>query len=322
VRELGTVLRTRPYAFALLLSLALLIANVLAEPSFGEPANWPSQLAVLAPFALIAMASTPAILSGGGGVDISVAPIAALCNVLLVGSMLSNGIDSAWIGLPALLALGAALGAVNGVLVAYLRYQPVIATLCTFFVVGGIASGLGETPETASPNWTTNLADSVGFVPGPLLLLAIPIGIWVALGRTAYLRNLYAAGGGEVAAFSAGVNVRVVRVAAYALGGLFAAVAGIALTALVQSTQPMASVQYTLIALAAVALGGTPLGGGRGGLLGACLGATSIYLMQTLLSAVGVASTYLQLVYGSLLIGGVLVGALLTRPRAPAAVAE
>ncbi len=315
------VLRTRPFAFALLLSVALLVANVVAEPSFGDPSNWPEQLAALAPFALIAMASTPAIVSGGGGVDISVGPIAAVCNVLLVGTLLAHGVDSAWIGVPALLALGAAAGAINGVLVAFLRYQPVIATLCAFFVLGGLATELGETPKTADPNWTTNLADSVGPVPGALMLLAIPIVVWVALGRTAYLRNLYAAGGDDVAAFSAGVNVRLVRVLAYSLGGSFAAVAGIALTALVQSTQPMASVQYTLVALAAVALGGTPLGGGRGGLLGAFLGATAIYLMQTLLSAVGVASTYLQLVYGGLLIAGVLVGAVLTRPRAAEAVA-
>jgi ribose transport system permease protein len=242
--------------------------------------------------------------------------------VLFVSWMLSSGLDSAWIGLPLLLALGEAIGAVNGALVAYLRYQPVIATLCTFFILGGLASGLGETPKTAPPNWTSDLAGSVGFVPGALLLLAIPIGIWLALGRTAFLRNLYAVGGNDVAAFSAGVDVRLVRLGAYALGGLFAAVAGIALTALVQSTQPMASVQYTLVALAAVALGGTPLGGGRGGLLGASLGATSIYLMGTLLSALGVASTYLQLVYGILLIAGVVIGASVTRVRAPAAVAR
>ena len=62
--------------FAAVLALALLVANVIAEPSFGEPGNWPAQLAALAPFAIVAMASTPAILSGGGGLDISVGPIA------------------------------------------------------------------------------------------------------------------------------------------------------------------------------------------------------------------------------------------------------
>ena len=100
--------------------------------------------------------------------------------------------------------------------------------------------------------------------------MAIPVAIWLALSRTASIAVLYAVGGNDATAYSAGVNVAAVRIAAYALGGLFAAVAGIALTALVLSTQTAGVAQYTLIALAAVALGGTPLGGGRGGMLGAC----------------------------------------------------
>ena len=75
------------------------------------------------------------------------------------------------------------------------------------------------------------------------------------------------------------------RVLAYSLGGAFAAVGGVALTALVSSTQASGFAQYTLIALAAVALGGTQLGGGRGGLVASLLGACCIYFMQTLLGA-------------------------------------
>ncbi len=65
-------LRSRPFGFALLLSLALLVANIIAEPSFGKPGNWPQELASFAPLAIVAMASTPSILSGGGGLDLSV----------------------------------------------------------------------------------------------------------------------------------------------------------------------------------------------------------------------------------------------------------
>ena len=84
-----------------------------------------------------------------------------------------------------------------------------------------------------------------------------------------------------------------------------------------QSTQTASFAQYTLIALAAVALGGTQLGGGRGGMIPSLLGAVCIYLMQTLLSALGVSSSWLQFVYGVMLVAGVVVGAkLLTlRPR-------
>jgi ribose transport system permease protein len=106
------------------------------------------------------------------------------------------------------------------------------------------------------------------------------------------------------------------RIVAYAIGGLFASFAAVALTGLVETTQQSASAQYTLIALAAVALGGTPLGGGRGGLLGSMLGAASIFLIQSLMDGLDVPTTWLQVVYGGLLIVGVIVGALLTAQKA------
>ena len=76
---------------------ALLIANVVAEPNFGKPGNWPEELATLAPFAIVAMASTPAIVSGGGGLDISVGPVAVLANVMLIEWLLPHAADSAWV---------------------------------------------------------------------------------------------------------------------------------------------------------------------------------------------------------------------------------
>jgi ribose transport system permease protein len=318
--DLRELLRTKSFVFALLLAVALLVANIVAEPNFGKPGNWPEELATLAPFAIVAMASTPAILSGGGGLDISVGPVAILSNVILIEWLLPHGAtDSAWVAIPLLMLIGAAVGAINGALVAVLRYQPVIATLCAFFVISGVVLKIAPTVAHApSGNWTVQFADKVGPIPGGLLLIAIPLAIWFALSRTAFHRNLYAVGGNDATAFSAGVNVTVTRIIAYVLGGMFAAVGGIALTALVQTTQTTAVTQYTLIALAAVALGGTSFAGGRGGLIASLLGALCIYLLQTLLGAVGVSATWLQVVYGGLLVVGVVVGARLTslRPRA------
>ena len=88
-------LRTHTWLFAAGLALVLLIANVAAEPTFGEPGNWPALLAALAPFAIVAMASTPAILAGGGGLDISIGPLTVLMNVVLIEWLLPGG--SAWV---------------------------------------------------------------------------------------------------------------------------------------------------------------------------------------------------------------------------------
>lgn len=317
------LLGTRPWMVALLLAVLLLAANIVGQPSFGKPGNWPEQLAALAPFALVAIASTPSIISGGSGLDISVGPLAIVINTMLVAWFLPHsGLDSPWVAIPLLLAIGGGVGAINGVLVTVLRFQPIIATLCTFFVLSGIALKIAPSPMTVQgAPWLHDLGNQLGPIPGGLILLSIPLAIWFALSRTTYHSALYAIGGNDAAAFSSGVNVAAVRIIAYALGGMFAAVAGIALTALVLSTQATNVAAYTLVALAAVALGGTPLGGGRGGLLGSILGAICIYELQTLLSALNAPATWNQFIYGGLLILSVFVGARLhaSVPRAKAA---
>jgi ribose transport system permease protein len=308
-------LRSRPWVVAALMALGLLLGNIVAEPNFADPGNWPQQLATLAPLALVAAASTPAIVSGGGGLDLSVGPVAVMVNVVLVQSLLPHGIDTVWACLPILIALGAAVGVVNGILVSVFRFVPVIATLCMMFIVSGVTLKLGETSRSAGHNWTQDLADMVGPIPGALILMGIPIVLWVALSTTSFHRSLYGVGGNDVAAFTSGVDVRATRIVAYGLGGVFAAFAGIALTALVQSSQAQSTSFYILIALAAVALGGTPLSGGSGGLTGAFCGAAVLYLIQTLLSALSVPPNWLNVVYGLLLVVGVLLGAALTRSR-------
>lgn len=309
--DLRELMRTKLYMFALLLAVVLLVANLIADSKFGKPGNWPEQLATLAPFALLAMASTPSILSGGGGLDISVGPLAIVINTMLVVWFLPHsGLESPLVAIPLLLLIGAGVGAINGVLVAVLRYQPVIATLCAFFVLAGVASTIAKSPESVQDTqWLQDLGNQVGPVPGALIMMGIPVVIWILLSRTSFHRGLYAVGGNDATAYSSGVDVTAIRIIAYALGGMFAAAAGIALTATVSSTQATNVGLYTLVALAAVALGGTPLGGGRGGLLGSILGAACIYELQTLLSALDVSATYNQAVYGALLIIGVVVGA-------------
>jgi ribose transport system permease protein len=293
------------FSFALTLAVVLLIAELLVQPSFFDPNNAPDELATLAPFAILAMASTPAVLSGGGGIDLSVGPLATLVNCIFISWLLPRGLGGA-VSIPIMLAIGAAIGAINGMLVAVLRYQPVIATLCAFFIIVGLAEKISPNPKPAPVNWTAHLAGTVGPLPGALLTIAFPAIVWLALRRTSFHRLLMAVGGDDAAAFSAGVDVVKVRIAAYALGGLFAAVGGLALTALVQTSSASLSTQYALIALAGVALGGTPIGGGRGGMAGSLLGAICIYMLQQFLLSAGLGANYLQLVYGAMLIAGIV----------------
>jgi ribose transport system permease protein len=309
-------LRTRSFAFALLLSVVLLVANIAVLPSFGSPSNFDTNLTLFAPFALVAIAATPAILSGGGGIDMSVGLNAGLVSNVLILYLLPHGTwGSPWVSVPLVLALGAAIGLANGFSVAVLRYQPVIATLCMLFVLQGVNQKIAGAPTAAPPSWLAHLAEGFGPIPGGLVLVLCPVLAWLAIQRAPYHRILLAVGGNDATAFSSGVNVTRVRVLAYGLGGLFAAVAGIAIAALLQSSDGNAGLEYVLIALAAVALGGTPIGGGRGGLLGAIVGASAIFLVQNLLSALHVNAYWLQVAYGGMLIVGSVLGAQLTAPR-------
>lgn len=305
--------RQQSILFSAVLAVALLIANVGYVPAILSPGQISAELGTLAPFMLAAMASTPAILAGGGGIDLSVAPLMGLANILLVMTLMPHGLGNPALAIPILLVIGGLVGALNGVLIAILRFPPVIATLGVYFVLGGIDLALAPDPVPAAHNWTNSLAVSVAGVPGALFTAGIALVAWYIVRRTPYHRVLLTVGGDDVAAYSAGVNVPLVRIVAYAMGGVLAALAGVALTGTIQSADVTVWPQYVLIALAAVALGGTALSGGSGGMAGSALGATCVFLVQNLISAAGVSVFYLQVAYGVVLLVAVVLGSRLAR---------
>jgi ribose transport system permease protein len=315
MRKLRELLRERTYAFALAFAVLLLAANLAVLPRFGSPDNIPVTLALFAPFALTAAAATPAIVTGG--MDISVAAVAGLVNNLLVLYLLPGPLAHPAIAILITMVLGTSAGLLNGFAVAVLRYRPVIATLCSLLVLQGVNQKIARTPAHAPSGWPTALAGSLGPVPGALVLLAVPLLVWLAIRRTPLHRTLLAVGSNDVAAHAAGVNVAGVRVLAYGLGGLLAAVAGIAMTASLQTAAPDAGAEFILASLAAVVLGGTAIGGGRGGIAGAFAGAAVIFLIQNLLGALEVNAYWNQVAYGLMLLAGGLAGAQLKTARNP-----
>ncbi len=317
-RRLLRILTERPSSFAVGLAVLLLIANVIAQPDFIAPNQIAPTLGTLAPFVIVGMASTLAFLSGGGGIDLSIAPLMGLTNIVLVTVLFGTSFGGPVLAVPILLALGALVGALNGLMVARLRYPPVIATLGMFFVLAGLDLRLVPNPVTAGPNWTNHLAGSIGPVPGALLTMGVPLLLWIWLRRTPYVESLLAVGDHDATAFSAGMNVNAVRISAYAIGGLIAAVGGIALTGLVRSADAQVFNNYILVALAAVALGGTNLAGGRGGLFPSMMGATCIFLLENLLTSLHASAYFIEVAYGGVLFVAVLFGARIFNRTAPA----
>jgi ribose transport system permease protein len=302
------VMRDYSFTFGLVLALGLLIANVADESGgFGLT----NQLADVAPLAIAALASTPAII--GGGFDISISPLIFCLNSVFIVWLAPAGLAGA-VSVPILLGLGCAVGAFSGLLIVFLRVQPVVVTLAMYFILQGVDLVLSPQPQALPGHggWTTHLAGTIAGIPGGIFTIGVPLLIWIGLRYVPFRRYLYAIGSNETTAFSSGVNVNTVRIASYALGGLFAAIAALALTGLVSTTDAPQSTEYTLPAIAAVALGGTSLAGGRGGLTGALYGAFAIYLLQNLLATLQIDPAYLQIVYGGTLVVAVVIGGRLT----------
>lgn len=313
MRQLLAFFQRHSWSFVCLLALVLLLINIAVSPSFLSPDRLPATLATLAPFVLVGFASTPSILSGG--IDISVGPLATFINCLFIAVLLPGGFGDWYTAIPILLLVAGAVGTVTGVLVAIVRLHPVVASTGVLFVLIGLSTTISRTPVAAPANWSDGLAQSYGWLPGAVITMGIVALAWFLLRRTTYVRNLLATGESDVSAFGSGVNVNVVRILAYTIGGLFAGVAGIALSALLQSSQASLATTYALLGLAAAVLGGTALGGGKGGLLGTFFGAVVIYLLQQLLTAAGVQPSLVQFTYGLVLIVGVVLGATLLNPR-------
>ena len=182
-----------------------------------------------------------------------------------------------------------------------------------YFILQGVDLLIAPTRcRCRAPGWLQHLAWSIGPVPGGVVTIGVPLLIWFGLRFVPFRRLLYAVGSNDTTAFSSGVNVNAVRVASYALGGLFAGIGGLALTGLVSSANASQATEYTLAAIAAVVLGGTSLAGGRGGLLGALFGAFSIYLLQNLLATFQIDPAYLEIVYGGMLVVAVVLGGVLS----------
>ena len=300
--------RTYSFGFAAVLAIGMLVANIATvHGGFGVA----DQLANVAPMAIAAMASAPSIIAGG--FDISISPLILLTNAVYIVWLAPNGLGGA-VSVPIILGLGLAVGLLNGLLIIVLRVQAIVVTLAMFFSLQGVVLLVAPNPVSLSGSgWIQHLAGSVGPIPGGVFTIGLPLLIWFSLRLVPLGRLLYAVGSNDTTAFSSGVNVNAVRVASYGLGGLFAGIGGLALTGLVNSANASSSTEYTLVAIAAVVLGGTPLVGGRGGLVGPLLGAFSIYLMQNLLATFAINPAYLQIVYGGILIVAVVLGGAVSR---------
>ncbi len=284
--------------FAILLLAVLVVITVILTPSRFSPANFGTTLGLMTPFILAACAVTPVFLAGREGIDLSVGPLIGFVSVIMVKIViLDHGLTNPLIVLPIGLLAGLLIGALNGALAVYLRVQPIVTTLGTYLILAGLATWILPSPAGPVPAWFSSLSE--GYSIFPLIAVAL---IWLVIKRLPFYGLILSIGGEDRAAYAAGVNVDFIRFLAYVIGGLFAAFAAISLTGLLGSADAQVGPNYTLLAIAAAALGGVSLAGGKGTMLGAAVGAIDIFLLQNLVTHFNVSSFVLQIAYGAILV--------------------
>jgi ribose transport system permease protein len=308
----------------LALTIMVLVLSILSD-RFLTPENGWNILRQISVNLCLSVGMTLVILSGG--IDLSVGAILALAGAV-AGGLLKNGL-----GIPgtdmllqfttsgAVLAgvlVGAALGWFNGFAITRFTLPPFVATLGMF----SIARGLTMLWTGGFP--ITGLGPDFGFI-GTGFVLGVPMPVWIMTAlvaifvvvtrRMRFGRHLYAVGGNERAARLTGLHVNRIKIAVYTLAGALAGVAGLIVTARLDSAQPNAGLGYELDSIAAVVIGGTSLSGGRGSVMGTVLGCLIIGVLNNGLFLLNVSPFWQQVIKGVVILLAVAIDRMSARNR-------
>jgi ribose transport system permease protein len=264
------------------------------------------------PLAIAAAGETLVVL--GRGFDLSVAGVISLTNVIMAAYPL-DGPAGALGSLIICLAIGGLVGVINGYLVAVLRLQSIAATLATMIICQGLSLVILDAPGGTVADFVSyKLTDTLfGVVPVAGLFVVAVIGIWLIFRHTDFGVALYTVGADEVSAHLSGIPVNTTRFLGFAGAGMLYGLAGFMLSAQTATGDPNGGTPFLMLTFAAVALGGTSLSGGRGGVVGSVLGAATLMLLQKVLFAGGVSSFYTGIFQGAVLISAVVFGGVVTR---------
>ncbi len=305
--------RFRPRAADLPLLIAsgfivlILLAGSLYNSSFLSPHYLVQQLQVASFLGIVASGAMLVILLGH--IDLSVPW------TLAAGAMLATGLSGGAFGglaaIPIALAVGAAIGLVNGLGVAYLRVPSMIFTLGVNAVLQGLMvlyTGGAAPPSSAMPVATWMAAGRLlPGIPNAILVWAAVAGATSLLLRaTPFGRAVYAIGNRERAAFLSGMPVRRTVVCCFVLAGCASTLAGLLLTGYAGKAYQGIGEAYLLPAIAAVVLGGTSILGGSGRQSGTVVGTILIVLLQSMLAVMQMPEAGRQIIYGLVIFGMLL----------------
>jgi ribose transport system permease protein len=302
----GTRFRMRRFVSQreFLLAIFILTFGVVATfatPYFLDIDNFRQILIAISLDVIVAVGMTIVLI--GGGIDLSVGSIVGL-SAVVAGLAFGNDL-SIPVAVFLALAAGVLVGSLNGVLISYVKINPLITTLgmmgiarsATFVLSGGYP--LSVIPEAFKAFAAGDLfgTPKIGIVAIVLIVISA-----VLLANNVFLRKYYFLGGNEAAAFRAGINVKLIKYISYAVCGAIAAVAGLLLVSRLGSTFPHSGQGTELRVISACIIGGCSISGGRGTIIGSFLGVLLLGLINNILVLTGVSVYWQGIVGGTILI--------------------
>lgn len=296
--------------------VVLIIAFGAVAPTLYTKAAWLATASFAVEYLILAIGQTFVIVTAGidlaDGATLGFSAMAgSLLMANLLGSHTSGGLTVV-AGILLMLATGAGIGLLNGVIITKMKLPPFIVTLGTLTAVTGATDLLNNGTEiTNLPGFVTGLGTASvlsGWLPVPVLVALVLAAIFgLVLTRTRFGLRTYAIGSNEVAARRAGIDVDRHLVRVYMLSGLLAGVAGLMVTANFSSASPIAGANDELYAIAAVVIGGASIFGGRGTIFGTVIGTAIIALLTTGLVLANVQPFWQQVAIGAVVVGAVAV---------------
>ncbi|UCF92483.1 MAG: ABC transporter permease [Desulfobacterales bacterium] len=289
----------------ILLLFALLIVAVIRSPSLISGTGIGSALIVAAPLVLATYALMVVAIAGRGTVDLSVGPLLGFINVTLVQLHGADLVSSPLAVFAYVIAAGVAYQLVMGLIIIYVRVQPIIVALSGYLALSGINLVIMPRPSGTAPDWMMSWGAGTSIFSPVLVIVVLSTAAWLVFARSAFCGHLRMMGFDERAAYTSGVRINAVRLGAHCIAGVFSGLAALTVTSLIGSGDPTQGTTYTLIAVTALVLGGTSLAGGRGGAIGSLIGALNLFLIGYVLATFnfgGIQGFVTEMAYGLILV--------------------
>jgi len=297
---------TREHGVYLALVL-LIIYNAIATPNFVTVDTAQLLFSQVPPVIIVSLGM--ALVIGTGGVDLSVGSIMAIASAVLAKFVVSG--TPIGVAMLAAVAAGLLVGIFNGLVVAFARVQPIVATLGVLVAGRGIALVItgGALVELFVPIFKDIRLGKFLGIPYVMIVAALlAVGVAFLVRRTAFGYRLLAIGGNRRASVLAGLPVRRTLIVVYAISGTLAAVAGVIATARLRASDPSyIGLLMELSAITAVVVGGTSLNGGRVRILGTVTGAILLQLLETTLVSHNAPDSVARMVEAVIIIAAVYV---------------